>query len=127
MRRCLTAGESPGRALVAILEGMPAGLPLFEDDIAQDLARRQLGYGRGGRMQIEQDRAEIISGVIRGETIGAPIALWIQNRDWRQDEPDITRPRPGHTALVGAQKYGFRDVGRGVGQSSGRESAARAV
>jgi len=125
MLRFLTAGESHGRALVAILEGLPAGLPLSEDDIAQDLARRQLGYGRGGRMQIEQDRAEIISGVIRGETIGAPIALWIQNRDWRQDEPDITRPRPGHTDLVGAQKYGFRDVRRVLERSSARETAAR--
>jgi len=125
MLRFLTAGESHGRALVAILEGMPAGLPLTEEDVARDLARRQLGYGRGGRMQIEQDRAEIISGVIRGETIGAPIALWLENRDWRKDEPDITRPRPGHTDLVGAQKYGFREVRRVLERSSARETAAR--
>lgn len=125
MLRFLTAGESHGRALVAILEGMPAGVPLSEEEIAHDLARRQLGYGRGGRMQIEQDRAEIVSGVIRGETIGAPIALWLPNRDWRQDEPDITRPRPGHTDLVGAQKYGFRDVRRVLERSSARETAAR--
>jgi chorismate synthase len=125
MLRFLTAGESHGRALVAILEGMPAGLALSEDDIAVEMARRQFGYGRGGRMQIEQDRAEIASGVMRGETIGAPIALWIQNRDWRKDEPDITRPRPGHTDLVGAQKYGFRDVRRVLERSSARETAAR--
>lgn len=125
MLRFLTAGESHGRALVAILEGMPAGLALTEDDVARDLSRRQGGYGRGGRMQIEQDRAEIVSGVIRGETIGAPIALWIQNRDWRKDEPDITRPRPGHTDLVGAQKYGFAEVRRVLERSSARETAAR--
>ncbi len=125
MLRFLTAGESHGRALVATLEGMPAGLPLTEEDIAAEMARRQGGYGRGGRMQIEQDRAEIVSGVIRGETIGAPIALWIGNRDWRKDEPDITRPRPGHTDLVGAQKYGFREVRRVLERSSARETAAR--
>jgi len=125
MLRFLTAGESHGRALVAILEGMPAGLPLTEEDLARDLARRQGGYGRGGRMQIEQDRAEIVAGVIRGETIGAPIALWLENRDWRRDEPDITRPRPGHTDLVGAQKYGFREVRRVLERSSARETAAR--
>jgi chorismate synthase len=125
MLRFLTAGESHGRALEAVLEGMPAGVPLSEDDIAKEMARRQFGYGRGGRMQIEQDRAEIASGVMRGETIGAPIALWIQNRDWRKDEPDITRPRPGHTDLVGAQKYGFRDVRRVLERSSARETAAR--
>jgi chorismate synthase len=125
MLRFLTAGESHGRALVAILEGMPAGLAVSEEDIAAEMARRQGGYGRGGRMQIEQDRAEIVSGIIRGETIGAPIALWIGNRDWRQDEPDITRPRPGHTDLVGAQKYGFREVRRVLERSSARETAAR--
>jgi chorismate synthase len=125
MLRLLTAGESHGRALVAVLEGVPAGLPLSEEDIARDLARRQLGYGRGGRMQIEEDRAEIISGVMRGETTGAPIALWIQNRDWRRDEPELTRPRPGHADLVGVQKYGFRDVRRVLERSSARETAAR--
>lgn len=123
--RFLTAGESHGRALVAILEGLPAGLPIDEDYLTAQMARRQLGYGRGGRMQIEQDRAEIVSGVIRGETIGAPVALWIGNRDWRQDEPDITRPRPGHTDLVGALKYGFDEVRRVLERSSARETAAR--
>ncbi|MDQ7849605.1 MAG: chorismate synthase [Armatimonadota bacterium] len=125
MLRLLTAGESHGRALVVVLEGMPAGLPLSEEDIAGDLKRRQLGYGRGGRMQIEEDRAEILSGVMRGETTGAPIALWIQNRDWRRDEPELTRPRPGHADLVGAQKYAFRDVRPVLERSSARETAAR--
>jgi chorismate synthase len=125
MLRYLTAGESHGRALVAIIEGLPAGLPIEEDYINAQMARRMFGYGRGGRMQIEQDRAEIVSGVIRGETIGAPVALWIDNRDWRKDEPDITRPRPGHTDLVGALKYGFDEVRRVLERSSARETAAR--
>jgi chorismate synthase len=123
--RLLTAGESHGRALVAILEGLPAGLATDEDYLNAQMARRQLGYGRGGRMQIEQDHAEIISGVIRGETVGAPVAMWIGNRDWRRDEPDITRPRPGHTDLVGALKYGFDEVRRVLERSSARETAAR--
>ncbi|MBI4278244.1 MAG: chorismate synthase [Armatimonadetes bacterium] len=125
MLRFLTSGESHGRALVAILEGMPAGLPITEEEIGVQMARRQLGYGRGARMKLEIDRAEIVSGVIRGETIGAPVALWIQNKDWRQDEPDITRPRPGHADLVGAQKHGFHDVRRVLERSSARETAAR--
>jgi len=125
MLRYLTAGESHGRAMVAVLEGLPAGLPIDEDAINAQMARRQFGYGRGGRMQIEQDRAEIASGVIRGETIGSPVAIWIGNRDWRKDEPDITRPRPGHTDLVGALKYGFDDVRRVLERSSARETAAR--
>jgi chorismate synthase len=110
---------------VAIIEGLPAGLRVDEDYVNAQMARRMLGYGRGGRMQIEQDRAEIVSGVIRGETIGAPVALWIGNRDWRTDEPDITRPRPGHTDLVGALKYGFDEVRRVLERSSARETAAR--
>jgi chorismate synthase len=125
MLRFLTAGESHGRALVATLEGLPAGLPIDEEYINAQMARRMLGYGRGGRMKIEQDRAEIVSGVIRGETIGSPVALWIGNRDWRQDERDVTRPRPGHTDLVGALKYGFDEVRRVLERSSARETAAR--
>lgn len=125
MLRYLTAGESHGRALVAIVEGLPAGLRVDEGWINAQMARRMQGYGRSGRMQIEQDRAEIISGVIRGETIGAPVALWIGNRDWRSDEPDITRPRPGHADLAGALKYGFDDVRRVIERSSARETAAR--
>ena len=125
MLRFLTAGESHGRALVATIEGLPAGLSIDEEHINAQMARRQFGYGRGGRMQIEQDRAEIVSGTMRGETIGAPVALWIGNRDHRTDEPDITRPRPGHTDLVGALKYGFDEVRRVLERSSARETAAR--
>jgi len=125
MLRFLTAGESHGRALVATIEGLPAGLPIDEAYLNAQMARRQFGYGRGGRMQIEQDRAEIVAGVMRGETIGAPVALWIGNRDYRKDEPDITRPRPGHTDLVGALKYGFDEVRRVLERSSARETAAR--
>jgi chorismate synthase len=125
MLRYLTAGESHGPALVATIEGLPAGLAISEEYINAQMARRQFGYGRGGRMQIEQDHAEIVSGVMRGETIGAPVAIWIGNRDWRKDEPDITRPRPGHTDLVGALKYGFDEVRRVLERSSARETAAR--
>ncbi|MBM3470506.1 MAG: chorismate synthase [Armatimonadetes bacterium] len=123
--RYLTAGESHGRALVAIVEGLPAGLRVDEDWVNAQMARRMQGYGRSSRMQLEQDRAEIVSGVIRGETIGAPVALWIENRDWRRDEPDITRPRPGHADLAGALKYGFDEVRRVLERSSARETAAR--
>ena len=118
MVRFLTAGESHGRALVVILEGIPAGLPIDIDAIAAELRRRQGGYGRGRRMQIESDRAEILSGVRAGETIGGPIAMTIENRDWPnwertmysqpQPPPDarganrapVTRPRPGHADLA---------------------------
>src|SRR5689334_19374638 len=127
MLRFLTAGESHGQALVVIVEGVPAGLPLSADDLAPDLARRQLGYGRGRRMAIEKDRAEILSGVRRGETLGSPIALLIRNRDWTNwqhtmsveanpgdDVPGarraaVTRPRPGHADLSGGLKYGRDD------------------
>ncbi len=125
MLRYLTAGESHGRALVAILEGMPAGLRVDADRINAQMARRMAGYGRGTRMQIEGDRAEIICGLIRGETIGAPVAFWIENRDWRADEPDITRPRPGHADLPGALKYGFDEVRRVLERASARETASR--
>lgn len=125
MLRYLTAGESHGRALVAIVEGLPAGLRVDEGWINTQLARRMQGYGRGGRMQLEADRVEVIGGLIRGETIGAPVALWIENRDWRQDEPDITQPRPGHADLSGALKYGFDEVRRVLERSSARETAAR--
>ena len=125
MLRFLTAGESHGRGLLVIVEGMPAGVPLSEDDINALLARRQQGYGRGGRMQIEKDRAEIHSGVMGGTTIGSPIGLAIANKDWRRDEPPITRPRPGHADLVGALKYHFNDVRRVLERSSARETTAR--
>jgi chorismate synthase len=125
MLRFLTAGESHGRALIATIEGLPAGIPIDEAYINAQMARRMWGYGRGGRMKIESDTAEITSGVIRGATIGSPVALFIGNRDWRKDEPDVTRPRPGHTDLVGALKYGFDDVRRVLERSSARETAAR--
>lgn len=125
MLRFLTAGESHGRALTAIIEGLPAGLRLSEDDIAPQMLRRQLGYGRSRRMSLEPDRVEIVSGLIGGETIGGPLALRIENRDVRGEEPELTRPRPGHADLVGAMKYGFRDVRRALERASARETAAR--
>jgi chorismate synthase len=125
MLRFLTAGESHGRGLLVIVEGMPAGVPVAEEAINEQLARRQRGYGRGGRMQIERDRAEIYSGVMSGTTIGAPVGLVIGNKDWRRDEPPLTRPRPGHADLAGALKYHFDDVRRVLERSSARETVAR--
>lgn len=125
MLRFLTSGESHGRGLLVILEGMPAGVPVSEDELNAQLARRQHGYGRGGRMQIEQDRAEIYAGVMGGTTIGAPIGLLIGNKDWRKEEPPLTRPRPGHADLAGALKYHFNDVRRVLERSSARETVAR--
>lgn len=135
--RFLTAGESHGKGLTAIIEGVPAGLPLSEPDIASDLARRQGGYGRGGRMKIEKDHAEITAGVRHGLTLGSPIALWVQNRDWvnwtekmavEQVEAEIervTRLRPGHADMPGSQKYGFSDVRNVLERASARETTAR--
>ena len=125
MLRFLTSGESHGRGLLVVVEGMPAGVPVSEDAINEQLARRQRGYGRGGRMQIEQDRAEIYAGVMSGTTIGAPVGLAIGNKDWRKDEPPITRPRPGHADLAGALKYHFDDVRRVLERSSARETVSR--
>jgi len=134
----LTAGESHGKGLSGILEGFPAGVPLSESFIAKDLARRQMGHGRGGRMTIEKDHAEVLSGLRHGYTLGAPIALWIQNRDWenwKQDKmshaepaspvPEVTLPRPGHADLAGTQKYGFTDIRNVLERSSARETAMR--
>ena len=137
--RWLTAGESHGKGLTAIVEGVPAGLPLSEDLIAADLTRRQGGYGRGKRQQIEQDRAQIMSGVRHGLSFGSPIALAMVNRDhqnanWQvrmaTDPVDevverVTLLRPGHADLVGTQKYGFDDVRPILERSSARETAAR--
>ncbi len=137
--RFFTAGESHGRGLTAIVEGVPGALPLTEEQIACDLVRRQGGYGRGRRQEIEQDRARITSGVRHGKTIGSPIALWIENADhdnanWRVrmavDEVDeeverVTLLRPGHADLTGTQKYGFDDVRPILERSSARETAAR--
>ncbi|HZS02949.1 MAG TPA: chorismate synthase [Chloroflexota bacterium] len=125
----LTAGESHGPGLTIIIDGVPAGIPLTEDGIAEDLRRRQGGYGRGGRMLIEKDRAELRAGVAKGFTTGAPVAMWIENRDWAnwkdKTPPAITVPRPGHADLSGALKFGHRDL-RIVGErSSARETTAR--
>ena len=127
--RFLTAGESHGPCLTAIIEGMPAGLYLSEEEINVDLRRRQGGYGRGQRMKIEQDRVEILSGVAKGLTIGAPIALRIENKDWAnwkgRDVPPWTVPRPGHADLAGAIKYGLDDLRQVAERASARETAAR--
>jgi chorismate synthase len=142
MLRFLTAGESHGPSLVVIVDGVPAGLKLSADGLAADLARRQLGYGRGRRMAIERDRAEILSGVRHGETIGSPISLQIANRDWvnwqhtmsagapADDLPGarraaVTRPRPGHTDLSGGMKYDRADLRDVLERASARETAAR--
>jgi chorismate synthase len=133
----LTAGESHGKALTAIVEGIPAGVALSEEFIARDLRRRQGGRGRGGRQQIESDRAEIVSGVRQGLTLGSPITLVVANRDWENwrevmavealsapVEP-VTRLRPGHADLAGAMKYGQIDVRNVLERASARETAAR--
>jgi chorismate synthase len=143
MVRFLTAGESHGRALVVILEGIPAGLRIDIESVTRDLRRRQGGYGRGRRMAIESDRADIISGVRAGETIGGPIAMLIENRDWVNwqqtmftgpaPEPDargarrapVTKPRPGHADLAGIAKYGRSDIRDILERASARETAAR--
>ncbi len=136
--RFLTAGESHGKGLVGILEGIPSGLSLPPAAIDRELIRRQQGYGRGGRMRIEKDHAEILSGVRWGITLGSPIALFIENRDWANWQggmsPDpaheaslepVTRPRPGHADLSGAIKYGHKDVRNILERSSARETAMR--
>ena len=129
MLRFLTAGESHGPCLIAIIEGLPAGLLVDEETINRDLRRRQSGYGRGARMQIEQDRVEVLSGVWQGRTTGAPLALRIENRDganWRdRDLPPLTVPRPGHADYTGMVKYGFDDARPISERASARETAAR--
>lgn len=129
MLRFLTAGESHGPLLTAILEGMPAGLPLAPGDLERDMARRQQGYGSGGRMQIERDRARVTGGVMNGLTTGGPISLLIENRDWKnwaeRDITPMTTPRPGHADLTGTIKYGYRDLRLALERSSARETAAR--
>ncbi len=127
--RFLTAGESHGPALVAILDGMPAGLPLSSGTIDHELTRRQLGYGSGGRMKIEKDRAQILGGVMDGLTTGAPISLLVENSDhvkWKGKLiPALTTPRPGHADLTGAIKYGLRDLRPTLERSSARETTMR--
>ncbi len=127
--RFFTAGESHGPGLTAILEGMPAGLPLSAEDINIDLRRRQKGYGSGGRMQIEKDGIVITSGLMNGMTTGAPIALQVGNRDFRswkeRDITPITTPRPGHADLTGALKYGYRELRLSLERASARETTMR--
>ncbi|MCX8030814.1 MAG: chorismate synthase [Thermodesulfovibrionales bacterium] len=136
--RFLTSGESHGKALIGVLEGIPSGLKITKEDINHELKRRQLGYGRGGRMKIENDKAEIISGVRWGKTLGSPIAILIKNKDWENwkegmsiesdqegsIEP-VTRPRPGHADLAGALKYNQKDLRNILERSSARETAVR--
>src|SRR5436309_6445195 len=143
MLRFLTAGESHGKALVTIVEGVPAGLVIDFDAITAELRRRQTGYGRGRRMAIESDRAEALSGIRHGRSTGAPIALLIPNKDWQNwqrtmhieadtpedasgsDRPPVTRPRPGHADLAGFVKYGHDDMRNVLERASARETAAR--
>ena len=127
--RFLTAGESHGPSIIAVLEGLPAGLPLTTQIIDSELARRQRGYGAGPRMQIEQDMVRILGGVLEGLTTGAPLALQIENEDhkkWRSRGVDaFVTPRPGHADLMGAIKYGYRDLRPALERASARETAAR--
>lgn len=124
--RWRTAGESHGKALVAIVEGIPAGLALDMDRVDADLARRQRGYGRGGRMKIETDRAELLSGTRAGRTLGSPIALLVPNKDHVIEKLPVPEdPRPGHADLAGCQKYGHRDPRAVLERASARETAAR--
>lgn len=129
MLRFLTAGESHGPCLITIVEGLPAGLPIDLETVQRDLQRRQAGYGRGGRMQIERDRAEILGGVLQGRTTGAPVALRIANRDWASGQdpepPPLTVPRPGHADYAGMVKYRFSDARPILERASARETAAR--
>jgi chorismate synthase len=138
MIRYLTAGESHGPGLVAIVEGMPAGVPVARDDLAAELARRRLGYGRGRRMRLEQDELEIMGGVRFGRTLGSPVAVLVRNTEWpkwRQEmSPDpgmpkrtLTAPRPGHADLAGMQKYDTHDARDILERASARETAARTV
>ncbi|MFP6608569.1 MAG: chorismate synthase [Deltaproteobacteria bacterium] len=138
MLRFLTAGESHGPCLTVVVEGLPAGWPVDMDEINRHLARRQKGYGRGGRMKIEKDRAEVRSGIRWGETLGSPVTLVIENRDWanwekkmsvdpadRDDSLAVTRPRPGHADLVGSQKYDHDDIRNVLERASARETTSR--
>jgi chorismate synthase len=126
MLRFLTAGESHGVSLTAILEGLPAGVPLNPDALQRQMRRRQAGYGRGPRMQMEADTVELRAGVRRGKTLGSPIALSITNKDASIDRlPVVTQPRPGHADLTGALKYGHQDIRNVLERASARETAAR--
>jgi chorismate synthase len=135
--RVVTAGESHGPGLTCVVEGLPAGLELSQEAINADMARRQLGHGRGGRMKIEKDKAEVTAGVRHGRTLGGPISLTVINRDfanWEErmnpwpveaDVPEVHTPRPGHADLAGSMKYGFTDIRNVLERASARETAAR--
>src|SRR5271154_681529 len=138
MLRFETAGESHGECLLATLTGLPAGVPVSLDAVDRELWRRQQGYGRGGRMKIETDRARIVSGVRHSKTIGSPIGIIIENKDWKNwtevlpvegdgggDRKPVTRPRPGHADLAGAIKYDFEDARYILERASARETTAR--
>ena len=126
MLRYMTAGESHGKGIMAILDGMPSRLKIEEDFINRHLERRMVGYGRGGRMAIEKDKVEIIGGCRRGETIGSPIGMIVYNKDYKIDElPDVKCPRPGHADLAGVQKYALKDARSVLERASARETAAR--
>lgn len=138
MLRYLNGGESHGKLLLAVIEGMPSGVPLNEAGVNLDLSRRQKGYGRGGRMRIEQDQVEFVSGIRKGLTLGSPIGLQITNKDWKNwqeimavesGEPAtqriVTKPRPGHADLVGAIKYAHTDIRNVLEKASARETAIR--
>src|SRR5712672_3771957 len=140
MLRFETAGESHGECLVAILTGLPAGVPVSLDAVNHELWRRQQGYGRGGRMKIETDRAQLVSGVRHSKTIGSPIAVLLENKDWKNwtealpvedidggedKKKPVTRPRPGHADLAGSIKYNFHDARYILERASARETTAR--
>ena len=136
MLRFLTAGESHGRALVVIVEGLPAGLPITAEEVQAELARRRLGFGRGPRMRFEQDELTLLGGIRHGRTLGSPVAIEIANTEWPKWEKEmspepgrterpLTQPRPGHADLAGMQKYGFSDARDVLERASARETAAR--
>src|ERR1700756_5918053 len=138
MLRFSTAGESHGESLIALVSGLPAGVPIDNDRVNRELWRRQQGYGRGGRMRIEQDTAHFLSGVRHGKTIGSPIAIEIENKDWKNwtevlpveagdpaKHKAVASPRPGHADLAGALKYDFSDARYVLERASARESTAR--
>src|SRR3954451_16537516 len=138
MLRFLTAGESHGRALVVVVEGLPAGLPITVEEIQAELARRRLGFGRGPRQRFEQDELTLLAGVRHGVTLGSPVAIEIANTEWPkweqemspapgQTEKPLTQPRPGHADLAGMQKYGLADARDVLERASARETAARVV
>ncbi len=136
MLRFLTAGESHGPALVVVVEGLPAGLPVTVEDVGAELARRRLGFGRGPRMRFERDELELLGGVRHGRTLGSPVAILVRNTEWPKWQEEMSpapgatqkplrQPRPGHADLVGMQKYGFDDARDVLERASARETAAR--